>query len=70
MIKKKGVNYDPRGYISIAWTLPSISAVVTLSSYCPHLWKRENTIASKGKPDIKHFGTLISLLECSLAIGC
>jgi len=56
--------------IAIAWMLPSVHAVVTLSSYCPHLWKREKMIASKRKPDIKHFGTLISLLECSLAIGC
>lgn len=58
------------GYIYITRMLPSISEVITLSSYCPHLWKRENMTAGKGNLDIKYFGTLISLLECSLAIGC
>lgn len=64
------MNYNPRGQISIALTLPSIAAVITLNSYCPHLWNRENMIAIKGNPEIKYFGTLISLTECSLAIGC
>lgn len=46
-IKQRGVNYDPRGSFSIACMLPSISAGVTPSSCCPHLWKRENRAAKE-----------------------
>lgn len=65
MIRKRGVNYE-----DIFISPGCISEVIALSSYCPHLWKRENMIASRGKPDVNRFGTVISLLECLLAIGC
>lgn len=44
MMEKRGVSYGSRGYTSIVLAVPSIAAVTTLSSCCPHLWKWEDTI--------------------------